>query len=339
MRTLKALIGAIAIAAVAASPASAQSLEEFYGDKTVEIYIGYSVGGGYDTYARLIARHIGKHIPGNPTVVPVNMEGAGSLRMTNWLAVAAPKDGTVFGTFARGAAFDPLFKNSAAQFDPTEFNWIGSANDEVSLCTAWKTSDVKTFDDLKTTKLVVGGTGRSADTDTFPRVINGVFGTQMDLITGYPGGNDVIIAMERGEVEGRCGWSWSSIKSLHSDWVENGDISLLVQLSLNKHPDLPDVPLIMDLVETEEERQILELVFARQVMGRPYAAPPGVPEERVQALRDAFVATMNDPEFLAEAETADLEITPVSGADIEALVERAYTTPPEIVAKTSALIQ
>lgn len=341
MKMLNALTGAVALVAVAgaALPANAQTPEEFYAGKTVELYIGYSVGGGYDTYARLVARHMGKHIPGNPTVVPVNMEGAGSLRATNWLYNAAPKDGTVFGTFARGAAFEPLLGQGQAQYDATEFNWIGSANDEVSICAAWKTAEITSFEELREKELIVGGTGRAADTDTFPRVINGVFGTKMETISGYPGGNDITLAMERGEVQGRCGWSWSSVKSLHSDWVENGDINILVQLSLNKHPDLPDVPLIMDFVENDEQRQILELVFARQVMGRPFAAPPGVPEDRVEALRDAFMATMEDPEFLAEAETAELEITAVSGADIEELVKRTYEAPSEVVEQTKALME
>lgn len=341
MKMLNMLTGAVAVVAVAGSalPAMAQTPEEFYAGKTVELYIGYSVGGGYDTYARLVARHMGKHIPGNPTVVPVNMEGAGSLRATNWLYNAAPKDGTVFGTFARGAAFEPLLGQGQAQYDATEFNWIGSANDEVSICAAWKTAEITSFEELREKELIVGGTGRAADTDTFPRVINGVFGTKMETISGYPGGNDITLAMERGEVQGRCGWSWSSVKSLHSDWVENGDINILVQLSLNKHPDLPDVPLIMDFVENDEQRQILELVFARQVMGRPFAAPPGVPEDRVEALREAFMATMEDPEFLAEAETAELEITAVDGEQIQELVESTYGSPSEVVEQTKALME
>lgn len=332
--------GVVAAAmAFLAQPSAAQTPEEFYAGKTVELYIGYSVGGGYDTYGRLVARHMGKHIPGNPTVVPVNMEGAGSLRMVNWLYNVAPKDGLVFGTFARGAAFEPLLGQGEVQYDPTEFNWIGSANDEVSVCAAWKTAEVKTFEDLLEKPLIVGGTGRGADTDTFPRVINGIFGTQMETISGYPGGNDITLAMERGEVQGRCGWSWSSVKSLHSDWVENGDINILVQLSLAKHPDLPDVPLIMDFAETDEQRQILELVFARQVMGRPFAAPPGVPQDRVDALRTAFMATMEDPEFLAEAEAAELEITPVPGERIEEIVASAYQAPEEVVERTRALME
>ena len=314
----------------AASTAHAQSpVADFYKGKSVDIYIGYSVGGAYDVYARLIARFIGRHIPGNPTIVPRNMEGAGSLRLANWLDQVAPKDGLAFGTFGRGAAFDPLLGVQGAAFEATKYNWIGSANDEVSICVAWKNSGITSIEDAMTKELIVGGTGGSADTDQFPKILNGVLGTKMKLIVGYPGGNDVNLAMERGEVKGRCGWSWSSVKATQMHWVRDKTIAILVQLSLSKHPDLPDVPLVMDLAKTEEQRQILKTIFARQVMGRPYAAPPGVPQERVETLRKAFDETMNDKEFLAEAEKTGLEITPVSGRKIQELVSEVYkiTTP------------
>jgi tripartite-type tricarboxylate transporter receptor subunit TctC len=330
-----------ALAIVAFSPAAiaqAQSPEAFYKGRNVEMNIGYSVGGGYDVYARMIARFMGKHIPGNPTVITKNMEGAGSLRLANWLYTAGPKDGTVFGTIGRGLAFDPLLGAKGAQFDATKFSWIGSANDEVSVCVAWQGTGITKFEDLLTTQMSVGGTGGGSDTDVFPQIVNGVLGTKMRLISGYPGGNDVGLAMERGEVQGRCGWSWSSVMSTHKDWVDNKKITILVQLSLAKHPDLPDVPLIVDLAKTDEQRQILKLIFARQVMGRPYLAPPNVPKDRVQALRTAFMDTMKDPEFLAAAEKAKLEITPVTGEAIEKLVQEVYQTPPEIARKAGALL-
>ena len=198
---------------LSAAAAQAQSPADFYKGKTVELYIGYSVGGGYDVYARLLARYLGKHIPGNPNVVPKNMEGAGSLRLTNWLYNAGPKDGTVLGTIARGAAFDPLLIKAPSNFDAQKFNWIGSMNDEVSVCVSWKDSGITKFDELYTKELIIGGTGASADTDQFPRLLNGILGTKFKIVTGYPGGNDVSLAMQRGEVKGRCGWSWSSVKS------------------------------------------------------------------------------------------------------------------------------
>jgi tripartite-type tricarboxylate transporter receptor subunit TctC len=315
-----------------------QGVADFYKGKTVELYIGYSVGGGYDLYARYLARHMGKHIPGNPTVVPKNMEGAGSLRLANWLYNIGPKDGTVFGAIGRGTGFDPLFGNKAAQFDATKYTWVGSANNEVSVCVAWHTSGITRFEELKTKPLIVGGTSASADTDQFPKITNGVLGTKMRVITGYPGGNEIGLAMERGEVQGRCGWSWSSVKSTHQKWYDEKKFTILVQLALEKHPELPHVPLIVDLANNEEQRQILRLIFARQVMGRPFVAPPSMPRDRTDALRKAFMDTMQDQEFLSDAEKAQLEITPVHGAEIEKLVKDVYATPPDVAAKAGALI-
>jgi tripartite-type tricarboxylate transporter receptor subunit TctC len=339
MRIFQAFAALAVVAGLHAS-ASAQSPAEFFQGKNIDMMIGYSVGGGYDVYARLVSRHLGKHIPGNPTVTPKNLEGAGSLRLANWLYNIGNKQGTVMGTIGRGTGFDPLFGHKAAQFDGTKFNWIGSANDEVSVCVVWNgRTKITRFEDLLTNELNVGGTGAAADTDQFPRIINGVLGTKMKIITGYPGGNDVNLAMERGEVDGRCGWSWSSVESTRASWVKEKKITILMQLSLKKHPDLPDVPLITDLAKTDEQRAILRLIFARQPLGRPYLAPPGVPEDRVAALRKAFMDTMKDKEFLAEADKAQLEITPVSGDDVQRLVTEVYQTRPEIVSKAADLLK
>jgi tripartite-type tricarboxylate transporter receptor subunit TctC len=329
----------LTVLALAALSVHAQPAADFYKGKQIDLYIGYSTGGGYDVYARLLARHLAKHIPGNPVIVPKNMEGAGSLRLANWLYRVAPKDGTAFGTLGRGIPFDPLMGGKGAQFKATEFGWIGSANDEVSLCVAWGKTGITRFEDLYSREMIVGGTGATADTDLFPKVVNGVFGTKMRVISGYPGGNDITLAMQRGEVQGRCGWSWSSIKATHQDWVKDGTLKLLVQLSLEKHPDLPNVPLIMDLVRTGEQRAVLRLVFARQVIGRPYLAPPGVPAARLALLRKAFMDTMNDPDFLAEAEKLKLEVTPVPGEKVEQLVAEIYRTPPDIVSKALAALK
>ena len=338
-RSAAATLCALILAAPLAAPALAQSGADFYKGKTVELYIGYSVGGGYDIYARLLARHMGKHLPGNPTVVPKNMEGAGSLRLANWLHRVAPRDGTAFGTIGRGIAFDPLLGGKGAQFKGTDFAWIGSANDEVSLCAAWGTVGITRFEDLYTREMIVGGTGATADTDFFPKIVNGVLGTKMRVITGYPGGNDITLAMQRGEVQGRCGWSWSSIKTNHPNWVKDGTLKLLVQLSLEKHEDLPNVPVIMEKVKNEEQRAILRLVFARQVMGRPFLAPPGVPPERIALLRRAFMETMKDRDFLAEADKMKLEITAVSGEKVQELVAEVYRTPPEIVQRAREAVK
>jgi tripartite-type tricarboxylate transporter receptor subunit TctC len=339
MRVSRWLVASATLAILGAG-AAAQSPAEFYKGKTVDMMIGYSVGGGYDVYARLISRHLGHHIPGGPLVTPKNMEGAGSLRLANWLYNVANKQGTVMGTIGRGTGFDPLFGNKAAKFDGNRFNWIGSANDEVSVCVVWNgRTKVTKFDDLLTMPINVGGTGAAADTDQFPRVINGVLGTQMKIITGYPGGNDVNLAMERGEVDGRCGWSWSSVISTRASWLKDNKITVLMQLSLEKHPDLPNVPLITDLAKTDEQRAILRLIFARQALGRPFLAPPDVPEDRVAALRNAFMATMKDKEFLAEAEKAKLEVTPIPGDAVQKLVNEIYQTPPAIVKKAAELLR
>jgi len=249
----------------------------------------------------------------------------------------APKDGTQIGTIGRGIAFDPLLGKPGTEFDALKFTWLGSANNEVSVCVAWSTSGVTKLQDLYTRQITVGGTGGGSDTDVFPQVLNGVLGTKMKLVTGYPGGNDVDLAMERGEVQGRCGWSWSSVVATHPDWVKEHKINILAQLSLAKHPDLPDVPLIMDFAKTQEQKQILKLIFARQVMGRPYLAPPDLPKERAAALQQAFTDTMKDPDFLAQAKQQKLEINPVSGAEIEKLLQEAYQTPAPIAAKAGKL--
>jgi tripartite-type tricarboxylate transporter receptor subunit TctC len=332
-------MAAAAFVALPVSAGFAQTPAEFYKGKNVDLYIGYTVGGGYDVYARLVARHMGKHIPGNPNVTPKNMEGAASMRLANWLYNAGPKDGSAFGIVSRGIAFDPLLGHKGAQFDATKYQWIGSANDEVSVCVAWENAGVSKFDELLTKELTIGSTGTADDTYQFPRVINGVLGTKMKMITGYPGGNDISLAMERGEVAGRCGWSWSSVISTRPNWLKEKKIIVLVQAALNKHPDLPDVPLVMDYAKTEEQQQILKLIFARGVMGRPFMAAPEVPQDRVAALRKAFMDTMHDKDFLADAERAKLEITPVEGEKLDQLVKDIYKTPAAIAAKAGDLLK
>jgi tripartite-type tricarboxylate transporter receptor subunit TctC len=322
-----------------ASSACAQAPAEFYKGKTIELDIGLSVGGGYDAYARMLARTMGKYIPGNPAIVPKNMEGAGSMRLANYLYNAAPRDGTTFGTINRGTPFEPLLGNRGAQFDATKFSWIGSTNNEVSVCVAWHTSGIASFEDARQRELVVGASAPSADSYQFPKIINAALGTKFKIVTGYPGGNDIDLAMERGEVAGRCSWSWTSVKGLHQSWLDRKEINILFQMGLSKHRDLPDIPLIVDLARTDEERAILRLIFARQVMAWPFLAPPGTPGERVDVLRKAFVQTMQDEDFLAEAGKAGLEITPVAGADIQKLVQQVYATPAGIARKAAELLQ
>ncbi len=312
---------ALTASAIATASASAQtSVADFYRNKSIDVYVGFSVGGVYDLNARLLSRFMGRHIPGNPTLVPRNMTGAAGVTLANWLYHVAPKDGTAFGTFARGIAFNPLLGQPGAAIEAAKFNWLGSTNDEVSVCVSRRESGITKFEQVFDQELVIGSTGSSGDDDQFPKIINGVLGTKFRTVRGFPGGNEIKLAMERGEVSGRCGWSWSSVKATEAEWLKDKRISILAQLSLRKHPDLPDVPLIMDYAKTDEARQIFKVVFARQVMAWPFAAPPGVPAERVAALRKAFDETLQDKDYLAEAERMNLEITPVSGERIDTLI-------------------
>ncbi|MFZ0610480.1 MAG: hypothetical protein WAM75_22675 [Xanthobacteraceae bacterium] len=333
---MRALAAAVVLVVAPGLVSFALSAGDFYQGRSVSMYIGYSPGGAYDLYARVIARHMGAHIQGNPTFVPQNMEGAGSLRLANYMYRVAPQDGTAIATFGRGIAFDPLLLGQGDAFDAQKMNWLGSANNEVSVCVALKSSGITRFQDLFTKELTVGGTGASSDTDQFPRVLNAVLGTHFKIVQGYPGGNDVVLAMERGEVQGRCGWSWSSVLSTHKSWITDGRMIVLVQLSLTKHPDLPNVPLAMDFAKTDQQRQILKMILARNVMGRPYVAPPNLPADRVALLRKAFMDTMADKDFRAEADKLQLEINPVSGEDVQKLVAEVYATPADIVAKAKA---
>lgn len=333
------LSSAIAIFWLSPMPLQAQTPAEFYKGRTIELDISSSVGGGYDAHARMLARHMPKHIPGNPTIVPKNVEGAGGLRLANLLYNIAPKDGSTFGIFYRSNAFEPLFGNTAAQFDATRFTWIGSASNEVSVCVSWHTSGVSTYEDMLTKELVVGASGPGADTFLFTKIINGVLGTRMRMVLGYPGSNELSLAMERGETGGRCGWSWSSLRVSHKRWVDEKKVNVLLQIALGKHPDLPDVPLVLDLAKTDEQRSVLKLIFARQVVAYPFVAPPGIPADRTAVLRNAFMATMVDKDFLADAEKANLEIRPVPGIEIESLTRDVYASPAALVQKAAALLK
>jgi tripartite-type tricarboxylate transporter receptor subunit TctC len=326
---------ALAIAALL-RPAAAQSLEEFYRGKNVTIAIGFSVGGGYDLYARLLARHIGKHIPGQPNVIAQNREGAGSQRATLYLYNAAPRDGTVIGAFSRSMAVAPLIAD--APFDATKLTWLGSISTDVSVCMTWYTSPIKTFDDMLTTPFTMGGLGGGADPDIFALMLRNMFGAKLKLVSGYPGTNDGTLAMERGEVSGMCGLSWSTVKARHMDWVKAKKVNLPVQFGLQKEADIPDVPAVMDLVKGDEQTKMARLILAGQAMARPYAAPPGIPADRKKALIAAFEATMKDPEFLADAQKMQADVDPVTAADIEKLLAEIYATPKDIVAKAAKVI-
>ena len=316
-----------------ASPAAAQGVGEFYKDKTIKVILSAGPGGGYATFANLLMKHMGKYIPGNPNFIRQHRQGAGGLVAANWLYHKAPKDGTVIALIHRGAVSTlPIFKPKNVRYDPSKFKWIGSMNTSIGFCVAWHTQAVKTFKDVFAQPLIVGGIAAGSDTDNFPRVFNNIFGTKFKLITGYSSGQAINLAMERGEVQGRCGWSWSSITSTRGDWLRDKKISLLAQVTLRKHPKLPDVPLVTDFATKQSQRDILELVLSPQAMGRPYLAPPGIPANRLSALQAAFDKSMKDKALLADAEKRKVEINPMSGKEIEKLINRIYAMPKQVAA-------
>jgi tripartite-type tricarboxylate transporter receptor subunit TctC len=313
--------------------ARSAGVEDFYRGKTISLLIGYSVGGGYDAYGRLLARHFGKHLPGNPSVVPQNMTGAGSLKAANYLYSVAPKDGSVVGTFSRSQGIAPLLDK--AEFDSTKFTWLGSVTDEVSLCVTRHDAPVKTFSELLVTPATFGGEGAGSDPNIFALLYRNVFGAKIKIVTGYPGTNEIQLATERGEVDGLCGLSWSTLKGRYPHWLTGKKANILVQAGIKKQPELPDVPSASELAKQPDQRQILKLMLIGQAMARPFAAPPGIPADRKAALIAAFERTTKDPDFLAEAEKLNFEVNPVSADKLDALLAEAYATPKDVIAKAA----
>jgi len=319
-------------AGLAVASARADAVADFYRGKTVEIHVGFAAGGGYDAYARFLARHIGRHIPGKPSVVVRNRPGGATLALANVLYAKGPHDGTVIGMVARGIPTHALLGGTGTRFDPEKFYWVGSMNNEVSTCTLAARTGVADFSGLLEKKIAVGGQGASSDADQFTNFVNNLMGTRMRLITGYPGTAVTVLALDRGEVDGICGWSWTSLKRMRGKAVAAGELKVIMQMALRKHRDLPDVPLITDLARTEDQRRQMELLFARQTFGRPFLLPPGVPMERVDALRTAFAATMGDPAFVGEAGKAGMETDWVSGEEVQKLIGHVLATPAAVVA-------
>jgi tripartite-type tricarboxylate transporter receptor subunit TctC len=328
------VIAAALATAVATQAARSAGVEDFYKGKTVSLLIGYSVGGGYDAYGRLLARHFGKHLPGNPNVVPQNMSGAGSLKAANYLYSVAAKDGSVIGTFSRSQGIAPLLDK--AEFDSTKFTWLGSVTDEVSLCVTGREAPVKTFSDLLVTPATFGSEGAGSDPNIFALLYRNVFGAKIKMVNGYPGTNEIQLATERGEVDGLCGLSWSTLKGRYPHWLTgNKKANILVQAGIKTQPELPDVPSASELAKQVDQRQILKLMLIGQAMARPFAAPPGIPADRKAALIAAFERTTKDPDFLAEAERLNLEVNPVHADKLDALLADAYAMPKDVIAKAA----
>ena len=320
-------IGLCVAVTLAAGAAKADALSDFYTGKTITVIVGADSGGGYDAQGRLMARHIGRFIPGAPNAIVQNMPGAGSLTAANYLYNVAPKDGTVMGLLQRGV-FSAKFTNpQGVRFDLNKFNWIGNLSAETGVVIAWAASPFKTIEDVMKQEMLVGGTGPHIDTETSPRMMNALIGTKFKIISGYPGTTDAVLAMERGEVQGMGDWSWSNVKTRRPDYLRDGKIRVLMQMSTQKEPDLPDVPLAMDFVKTAEQRELMTLFLAQKSAARPVVAPPALPTERAKAIRAAFDKMIVDPEFLKDAQSAKLDIDPAPAAAIEKVIE--------IFAKTS----
>lgn len=339
-RRRKIALGAcmtISLAHLLAQPARADDVEDFYKGKTVRILVGHSVGGGYDLYARLLARHLQKHIPGHPTIVPQNMTGAGGLRVTKFLYSVAPKDGTTLATFSRSIPTIPLLA-PPGDFDGRKFTWLGSMSGDTSLCLTGKSSAVRSWQDMLDKPSVMGGQSVGADSDIYARLYKNVLGAKIKLVSGYPGTTEITLAMLRGEVDGICGLSWGTIKVSHPEWHKEHAVNFLLQAGLRKNPDLDDVPFAMDLVKDEDKKQMLNLHFAPQAMGRPFAAPPDIPADRRAALIKAFDSAMKDPELLEEARRERMDIDPMTGPEIDQLLGQLYAIPADIVAKAAKAI-
>jgi tripartite-type tricarboxylate transporter receptor subunit TctC len=319
--------------------ATAQTLEAFFRAQPFTIVVGYPPGAGYDMYARLIAREMGKYLPGTPKVVVQNMPGAGSLTAANYLYNIAKQDGSVIGTFSRGMTMLPLVDSTGVRYETLKFNWIGSPSGEVSLAISWHDSGVNKFDDLRTKGMTSATSGPGSDGNIYGRVLNTVLGTKIKTVTGYQGSAESMLAMERKEVDGATSVSYAAIKTAHKDWIENKKINLLAQHALKANPELKGVPVIVDFAKSEDDRRVLEMVFGRQAIGYPYTAPPNVPADRLEAIRKAFQATLQDPEFLAATAKAGLLVDGMTGQQLQALLQSLYSMPPAIAERAKAAMQ
>ncbi|MEA2660421.1 MAG: hypothetical protein QOF64_3306 [Candidatus Binatota bacterium] len=330
-------LGGLVLAAGLALPAQADPVADFYKDRTVTLITGYSAGGGFDLYTRVVANYLGKHIPGNPRVIVQNMPGAGSLRAASHLYNVAPKDGTVLA-LTRAPVIEPLVGSAGASFEATKFTWLGSGSSDLTVCALLGNPDVKTMADAAKTTFTLGGLGPGSDEDMYSKILRKLLGLKIRLVTGYPGGAEMILAVERGELDGRCGWAYSSIKISKPDWIADKKIKVLNVLALERSPELPGVPSIMEFVTNERHKQIFRFVLNAQTLGRPFAAPPGIPADRAAALRQAFDDTMADPALLADMKAKKLDVDHIRYPVVEKLLTNLYSTPKDIVEETRAII-
>ncbi len=331
-RVLGIIGGCVALLA-AASPCLADPIEDFYRGRTIKFIVGSNTGGSYDTYSRLLAAYLGKHVPGNPVVVVENMPGASGIKSVNYLAEVAPKDGSVIGMFNQSMPQRQMFEPDLIHIDLSKFSWIGAMNASTNVFIVWHTSDVRTVEDAKKKQVMMGALSTVGGNSVYPLLLNYFFGTKFKVVLGYAGGNTIQLAMERGEVDGRGAVVWSGLKAGWPHWIKEKKINVLMQVGLEKEPDLPDVPLFTDLARTPEEKTIFRFISSDAAMGFPVTAPPGIPAERLATLRKAFLNAMQDPDFLKIVEERKLEIQAISGEEVQRVVEDMTRTPKEIIAK------
>ncbi len=329
----------LALAALGSStPVAAQSVAEFYRGKTIRMVVATSPGGDYDLRARLLARHMGRHIPGEPSIVAVNMPGAVGVQAANWMAAQAPQDGTALHAIMQGMSALQALGGGNVEFDTRKFSWIGNTTDTPNVINSWYTTGIKTIQDVMTKELVVGAPGLATSSVYYPKALNELVGTKFKIVPGYPGGNVVNLAMERGEVGGRGSNSWASWKSTHPEWIKDKKIFILVQIAMRRDPELADVPTMIELAKNDADRQVMEFLSADIPISRAYVTTPGTPPDRVEALRRAFDATMKDPLFLAEAAKSNTDINPSTGEESQKFAAMIANTPPAVLAKAKMIL-
>jgi tripartite-type tricarboxylate transporter receptor subunit TctC len=334
----RAALVLVSMIAAAPSAAVAQSAEPFFKGKVINLYIGFAPGGTYDYFGRVVGRFIGKHIPGSPAIVAQTMQGAGSLQAANFLYAQAPKDGTAWGVVTQTLALEEALRSPGAHYKAAEFTWLGRMTSIVEVHFTWKTSKAKTIEDARQHEIPVAGTGAGSPSEGYPKLLNALAGTKFKIISGYPGSTQGMLAMERGEVDGGL-TSWNTIKRTKQEWIQNKNINVLVQYALERHRELPDVPTLLDAVNTPEARAIMAFYVSGAEVGRSLLAPPGISADRVNVLRAAFDSMLKDPEFLAEIEKSGQEFQPASGEQVQKLIAQAASAPREIVERTEAILR
>ena len=341
VRRYAGFILGLALALTSEGVARGDDIEEFYHNHNVSVVIGHEAGSGFDVYGRALARFMGRHMPGNPSFVAQNMVGAVGLNAANWIYNIAPKDGAAIAIFAHTAILEPLLGSGAGKFDALKFTWIGNMDQVVGICGVSEATNVKTFEDLQRTETLFGsaGVGSAGPLSQYPLALKNLVGAKIKMIQGYKGSAEIKLAMGRGEVQGICGLPISTLKTEWRDELSSGRFRMLLQMGLEKHPDIPDTPHVYDYARSDEDKRVFDLIFGIQAIGRIFAAPPGIPPARAAALRKAFDDTMNDPEFLEEAKRIDLDIHPLHADAVRSLIDRFYSSPPAAIERAKQVIK